>query len=290
MILIADSGSTKIRWAAISHEALTPITFTSAGINPAIMTTADIQAALSSALSSNIQEVPEHIYYYGAGCATPELCTVMARLLSEASGTDLCNINVYSDMTGAARALCADEAGIVCILGTGSNSCYYDGTTVTDNVSPLGYILGDEGSGAVLGRTLLGNVFKRQLPDDIIAAFHRAYPELTVASLIENVYRRPAPNRFLASFTPFIAEHMAHPAMHAMLLDAFTAFLRRNVQLYPHAHNVPIHFTGSVAAVFASILREAIDCTEGLALGKIAADPMPGLIEYHKNKTNNPAK
>lgn len=160
-------------------------------------------------------------------------------------------------MLAAARGLCGHEAGIACILGTGSNSCFYNGEEIVNNISPLGFILGDEGSGAVLGKLLVGDILKNQLPPAIKEAFLKQF-DLTAPEIIDRVYRQPFPNRFLASLSPFIAQHLEEPGIRQLVLDSFIAFFRRNVMQYDYTQ-YPVHFIGSVAHCYREILQEA--CT-----------------------------
>ena len=190
-------------------------------------------------------------------------------------------IEVHSDMLAAARALCGRRPGIACILGTGSNSCYYDGRELRANVPPLGFILGDEGSGAVLGRLLVGDLLKGQLAPALREAFVQDYG-LSTADIIERVYRRPFANRFLASFAPFLARHREDAGIHRLLVDAFRAFLTRNVMHYDWQH-LPAHFTGSIALHFQPELREAA-ASVGVQVGQVLASPMEGLIHYHAER------
>ena len=181
-------------------------------------------------------------------------------------------------MLGAARGLCGHEKGIVCILGTGSNSCFYDGEEIVSNVSPLGFILGDEGSGAVLGKLLVGDILKNQLPAQLKEEFLKQF-DLTAPEIIDRVYRQPYPNRFLASLSPFLAQHLVEPGIRTIVLNSFIAFIRRNVMQYDYTQ-YPVRFIGSVAYCYKEILQEAAKET-GLGIGKILQSPMEGLIEYH---------
>lgn len=182
-------------------------------------------------------------------------------------------------MLAAARGLCGHEAAIACVLGTGSNSCFYDGSEIVNNISPLGFILGDEGSGAVLGKLLVGDILKNQLSPALKEEFMKQF-DLTVPEIIDRVYRQPFPNRFLASLSPFMAQHLEEPAIHALVLGSFIAFLRRNVMQYDY-QQYPAHFIGSVAHCYKDVLQEAAQQT-GVLLGKVLRSPMEGLIEYHK--------
>ena len=188
-------------------------------------------------------------------------------------------------MLAAARGLCGYEAGIACILGTGSNSCFYNGEEIVNNISPLGFILGDEGSGAVLGKLLVGDILKNQLPPAIKEAFLKQF-DLTAPEIIDRVYRQPFPNRFLASLSPFIAQHLEEPGIRQLVLDSFIAFFRRNVMQYDYTQ-YPAHFIGSVAHCYKEILQEAAQET-GIRIGKILQSPMEGLIQYHSDPLHQP--
>jgi len=182
-------------------------------------------------------------------------------------------------MLGAARGLSGRNPGIVCILGTGSNSCYYDGDKIVSNVSPLGFILGDEGSGAVLGKRLVGDLLKNQLPAGLKEKFLQEF-DLTPALIIERVYRQPFPNRFLASLSPFLLRNMEEPALRSLVFDSFCSFLTRNVMQYGYKQ-YPVYFIGSIAYHYREILEEAI-LASGMQSGGIMQNPMEGLVKYHE--------
>lgn len=276
MILIADSGSTKTDWCVILNGA--PIRrIGTRGINPFFQSEEEIRQELTASLLPQLPEgTINSVYFYGAGC-TPEKAPVLRRALADSLSV-IGTIKIYSDMLAAARGLCGHEAGIACILGTGSNSCFYNGEEIAANVSPLGFILGDEGSGAVLGKLLIGDILKNQLPPAVQESFFQQF-DLTPAEIIDRVYRQPFPNRFLASLSPFLAQHLEEPAIRSLVLNSFTAFLRRNVMQYDYRH-YPAHFIGSVAHGYEELLKEAAQAT-GVRIGKILQSPMEGLIEYH---------
>lgn len=277
MILIADSGSTKTDWCVVLNG--TPIKqIGTKGINPFFQSEEDVQHELSVSL---LPQLPEgqinSVYFYGAGC-TPEKAPVLRRAIADSLPV-IGNIKVNTDMLAAAHGLCGREAGIVCILGTGSNSCFYNGEEIVNNVSPLGFILGDEGSGAVLGKLLVGDILKNQLPSALKEAFLEQFG-LTAPEIIDRVYRQPFPNRFLASLSPFLAQHLDEPAIYRLVSDSFTAFIRRNVMQYDYKQ-YPVHFIGSVAHCYKDILQEVAQQT-GIRIGKILQSPMEGLIQYHR--------
>ena len=283
MMLIADSSSTKTDWCVILDN--TPIKrIGTKGLNPFFQSEEEIQQELTHSLLPQLPEgTIDSVYFYGAGC-TPEKAPTLRRAIAD-SLPIVGNIKAYSDMLAAARGLCGREAGITCILGTGSNSCFYDGKEIVNHISPLGFILGDEGSGAVLGKLLVGDILKNQLSPAIKEAFLKQF-DLTVPEIIDRVYRQPFPNRFLASLSPFIAQHLEEPGIRQLVLGSFIAFLRRNVMQYDYTQ-YPAHFIGSVAHCYKEILQEAAQET-GIRIGKILQSPMEGLIQYHSDPLHQP--
>lgn len=280
MILIADCGSTKIDWCLLEKTKVAKQIFT-CGINAVMTTEEEIRGRIKSELIPELDTLASEVrsvFFYGAGCISPEVCGNVSRAL-KANLPTAETVEVYSDLVAAARALCGHEPGIACILGTGSNSCLYDGVGVADNVSPLGFILGDEGSGAVLGKLFIGDVLKKQMPQEICARFLDEY-DLDLLTIIRRVYREPQPNRFLASITPFLSKNIEVPEIHDMVLNAFKAFFRRNIRNYTNYDSYPINFIGSVAFYFRDVLAEAAEA-EGCHLGQVVKSPMPGLIRYH---------
>lgn len=280
MILIADCGSTKIDWCVLNNTKVEKQVFT-LGMNAVMLTEEEIRTRLSDELMGELGDHASQItavFFYGAGCISPEVCGNVARAI-KANIPSAENIEVYSDLVAAARALCGRQPGIACIMGTGSNSCYYDGTAVVANVSPLGFILGDEGSGTVLGKYFLGDVLKKQLPAEICAAFLQEY-DLDLLTIIRRVYKEPQGNRFLASVTPFLSKNINVPEIHALVLNAFRAFFKRNIKQYDASAEMPVNFIGSIAYYFADVLREAAEA-EGCTVGKIIKSPMEGLLKFH---------
>ena len=277
MKLIADSGSTKTDWCLMDGSTIMKCIKTK-GFNPFFETEKEIEYELSNALVPKIPRGTkiEAIHFFGAGC-TPEKAPIVARALMM-QVSDEARVEVCSDMVGAARALCGNEPGIVCILGTGSNSCEYDGKKIVKNVSPLGFILGDEGSGAVLGKILVGDLLKNQLGEELKEKFLAQY-HLTTAEIIDRVYRQPFPNRFLASLQPFMEDNLDNEAIFYLVMEAFSHFIARNVMQYDYQH-LPVHFTGSVAYAYRKVLEKSAELT-GIQLGIITNSPMEGLIKYY---------
>lgn len=273
MKLIADSGSTKTAWAVVGVEDKI---ITTSGINPIFMDVNTITDVLKTQLKPHIQENITEIYFYGAGCASEEKNNIIKEALNTVFG-DI-KVEIASDLLGAARGLCGHQSGIACIMGTGSNSCLYENGKISWNVPALGFILGDEGSGAVLGKLLMGNIFKNQLPEAVKEDFVQTYG-YNMMDVIEKVYRSPLPNRFLASFGPFIAKHKEVPEMKEMITSALESFIVRNVKQYPYT-TMPVSFTGSIAYYFSDILQD-LATRHGLTIGKIEKDPLRGLVEFH---------
>ena len=277
MILIADSGSTKTDWCLVDNGVLVKQIFTK-GTNPFFQTEDEISAEVSENLLPYLNTAKvDAVWFYGAGCAFPEKNEIVRAAIARHLDVP---IEVGSDLLGAARGLCGRQPGIACILGTGSNSCFYDGKEIVSNVSPLGFILGDEGSGAVLGKMLVGDVLKNQLPAALKEEFLARY-ELTPAIILERVYKKPFPNRFLASLSPFLVEHLDVPEIHTLVLNGFKAFFDRNVKQYDYKQ-YPVHLIGSLAFYYRPVLQEAAEQT-GVRLGTIKQSPMEGLISYHSN-------
>lgn len=277
MILIADSGSTKTDWVLHDSNSIVARVKTQ-GLNPTLQESEEIYNILKEELADKISsDAPDTIYFYGAGCAYEGANERMRTALSRIYPTK--NIEINSDLLAAARALCGYEEGIACILGTGSNSCLFDGKKIVENTPSLGYILGDEGSGAYLGRQLVSDCIKKQLPAAICKKFLTQY-NLTIAGILERVYHEPLPNRYLASFAPFLAENRNNAEVKALLKHCFTLFFQRNTMIYRRSW-LPIHIVGGIGITFANELKETAESL-GLSIGNIVESPMNGLIEYHK--------
>ena len=233
--------------------------FGTAGLNALLADAAETSRVMLEAESRIPADVNiTEIHYYGAGCATPEICGKIRRALEETIG---------------------DRRGIACILGTGSNSCLYDGSAIERNIPSLGFILGDEGSGASLGKRLVADAFKGHLPRTVAERFLDEYG-LTLGEILDKVYRSPAPSRFLASLVPFIHGHLWNPYVYSLVMNEFRSFFTRNVSPYAGSRALPVSFTGSIAFHFADILRKTAD-ELGFSVGEITRQPLDGLIRYH---------
>lgn len=288
-LLLADSGSTKTDWLLLCPSGAEARAVT-AGLNPFMNTRetltsvlqSDLLPALPFASEDGVVREPSakdmEVYFYGAGCrgtGTEDMTSALRAVFPEAS------LHVESDLLGAARAACREEEGIACILGTGSNSCLYDGHDIVQNVSPLGYILGDEGSGAVLGRRLIGDVLKHQLPAEVCQLFAAEYPD-TVDDIIRRVYREPNANRYLASFAPFLGRHRDLKAVQGLIKDEFRRFFERNIAQYGHPE-MPLNFVGSIAFFLRTELQ-TVAAEMGYRVGRILRSPIEGLREYYLEK------
>ena len=288
MILIADSGSTKTDWCLCNNGIILQSIQTQ-GINPYHQSEEAIEEVLTHELLSQLTKNTAfksddslQVIFYGAGCANETANNRVKEAIQKVLGVN--DITIHSDLLGAARALCGHEEGIACVLGTGSNSCLYNGKEIIANIPPLGYILGDEGSSAVLGRRLVGDCLKNQLPEALRQEFFNEY-QLTQEIILEKVYRQPLANRFLASLTPFLSKHREVPEVHRLLVDSFVDFFVRNVKQYRRPW-LPIQCVGSIANAFNSEVKEAAESL-GMELGTIQQSPMEGLISYHCSTLGN---
>ncbi|MBQ9603546.1 MAG: ATPase [Paludibacteraceae bacterium] len=300
MILLADSGSTKVHWCLVTASGQCSDVFTD-GINPLFQTCDAMRNSICNQLLPQISSLLwagtlTHVFFYGAGC-TPEKKVFVQRALEGVFKK--AEVSVESDMLGAARGLLNRNTGVACILGTGSGSCFYNGETIEWCVPSLGYILGDEGSAAVLGKRLVGDLLKNQLDvqGDNVQSTKENLKELffkeqntSMADIIERVYRQPFPNRFLAKLSKFCADHIEDQRIHALVYDHFVQFIRRNLKQYFAKNDQMVNdqmvngvgFVGSIAYYYRPILEEAMRA-EGLPLGTILKDPIEGLKEFHRN-------
>lgn len=282
MILIADSGATKTDWMILSENS--GIEIQTKGINPFHQTKDKIQSVICKELVPKLKNFDtndiDSIFFYGAGCL-PETSTAIKEILDNTFVN--ANSEIHTDLTGAARALCKNSPGIACILGTGANSCEYDGTNIINNVSPLGYILGDEGSGAYLGKRFIGDCLKNQLPSYLKEGMLKEL-NLNVKGILDKVYREPQANRFLASVTPYIYRHKSDKDVKEFLKDCFGDFFKRNLRSYNK--NLKVSFTGSVAWFFQDEITETATGL-GYSTGIFIKNPIYGLADYHKNQFIN---
>lgn len=278
MIIIADSGGTSTSWAVIKEEEIS--FYDTCGYNAVHSPSGLLYDSIKNTPLAEEGEEADDVWFYGAGCASDAAIKRVKIQLKKAFPE--AKLHVCSDMLGAAQALCGHKAGIACILGTGSNSCLYDGEKITANTPPLGYILGDEGSGAALGKRFLGLLLKGHLPEDVANKFFDRYPSFDRQTIIERVYRQPGANAFLGSMCMFVRSIINHPVINDMVIEEFRRFFRLNLKPYPGGRILPVHFTGSVAYHFSRQLRNAASA-EGYTVGKIEPSPLNGLIEFLAN-------
>ena len=276
MILIADSGSTKTDWC-VAKDGFTVKRFTTQGINPYHQDERRINGIVLDELLPQTGEYKlKKIVFYGSGCRDETIPT-MKNILYSAFNNKV-EVEISSDLLGAARAICGHEEGIACILGTGSNSCLYDGKKIVGNIPPLGYILGDEGSGATLGKIFINEIFKNSRMYDLKKEFLQVL-KMTEGDIIDRVYRQPMANRFLASLAPFIHSHIERNEVNEIVTENFRQFLLKNVKRY-HRDDLQVSFIGSIAWHFKSqLLQSALE--ENVYVGSVEKSPMDGLLRYH---------
>lgn len=276
MKLIADSGSTKTAWKLIESPGKSKDIKTF-GLNPFFRTEDEIYEEVKNTLFPETGNKIHEIYFYGAGVVNEEKGNIVKNALNRIYPNAV--IEAHSDVVGAARALFGNNAGIACILGTGSNVCLYDGEKITGGVSPLGFILGDEGSGAVMGRKLLGDYFKEVMPAYLREKFKEQF-NITREEALNRVYRGEKPNQFLAQFTPFLSENADSDYCQEFVQRNFTEFFDRNVTRIPNFLDFQIGFVGSVAWHFSNILNTTAK-SFGFDKTTIIKDPIDGLEKYY---------
>ena len=274
--LIADSGATKAEWSLLNNGKRK--TILTQGISPYFLNKDQVSDLLLKELKPKLKDVQiDEIYYYGTGCSNPDNVKLMKKAIRQVFPD--AKIDVNHDLLAAARALCGNEKGIACILGTGSNSCYFNGKRIVSNSPGLGYVLGDEGSGAYLGRKVLQYYLYNTFDDELRGRFDLTYLTNT-KEILENVYKNPLPNRYLAGFVMFLAENRGHYMIENIIEDCLNDFFFTHLCKYKETWTLPVNFAGSVAFGFRDVLEELCHSYE-FELGKILKKPMSGLIEYH---------
>lgn len=277
MKVIVDSGSTKADWKFLSGEEETSLH--TMGFNPVFHSSDQIEKEVNKAFNGivNLEQEAE-IYFYGSGCWDQKRKVIIENGLKRVFTN--AKIDVHHDLLGAARATCGNDPGISCIIGTGSNTCLYDGKDVIDNVTNLGYLCGDEGSGTHLGKKLIRHYFYRELPKELETAFE-VFVGGGKQKILDTVYDGTPPNVYLASFTRFMSEHVDHPFIQRILYRSFAEFIDRHVRKYPGHLKLPVHFIGSIAYVFQDMLK--IVLTErAMHHGIFIKQPIDNLVAYHR--------
>ncbi|HXB95120.1 MAG TPA: BadF/BadG/BcrA/BcrD ATPase family protein [Puia sp.] len=276
-ILIADSGSTKCEWCLLQGGKKKRVD--TQGISPYFLDSAGIGQVLQRELLPALKEVRvDEIFYYGTGCNNPDNRKIVQKAIRLAF--PVARVHVTHDLMGAALALCGSSKGICCILGTGSNSCYFDGRKIAKNSPGLGFILGDEGSGAYLGKKVLQYYLYNTFDEDLRYKFDAKYATNS-KEILESVYKQPLPNRYLASYTLFLAENRGHYMIENIIEDGLNDFFFNHLCKYRESWKLPIHFVGGVASGFRDVIRDLCNSYE-FELGKILQKPMEGLIKYHQ--------
>jgi len=275
MIVIGESSSTRTEWVIVEGRDIKEHAFTT-GLNPFFQTRREISHSIRLELpEAFFRRRWSHVYFYGAGCATQEKKKIIESSLVAQFKTP---VTVESDLLGAARGLLVHQSGLACILGTGSNSCLYNGNEITKNVAPLGYILGDEGSGAYLGKILISDILKSLAPVHIADAFFEKFMVAT-NTLMDDVYSNPMPSRALSHYSTFLAEHLDDPYVLNLVYSAFMLFFKRNIAQYDYREQ-NLCFVGSTCVLFKPILLK-VAADFGVKISKIIRYSMPGLVEYH---------
>jgi N-acetylglucosamine kinase-like BadF-type ATPase len=276
--LIADSGSTKAEWCLVNRGKIKTI-FTQ-GISPYFLSAGQIKELLSKELLPKLKKTAiDEVHYYGTGCANPANAKLVANAIRQLIPG--AKVDVHHDLMAAARALCGREKGIACILGTGSNSCYYNGKKIVKNSPGLGYVLGDEGSGAYLGKKVLQYYLYQTFDEELKGRFEITY-RTSAPEILENVYKKPLPNRYLAGFTRFLAENRGHYMIENIIEDGLNDFFFNHLCKYRETWTLPVSFAGSVAFGFKDVLQQLCASYE-FELGKVMKNPMEGLVEYHSS-------
>lgn len=276
MKLIADSGSTSTSWVLLDKKVIKK--HDTGGFNPYYMDAGILENILSGELPKDLAEANiSDIYYYGSGCSTKNNCNIVRTALADFFPG--ARIEIQHDLLAAARALLGHNEGIACILGTGSNSCSYDGEKIRANVPSLGYMFGDEGSGAYIGRKFLEAYLKKKLAGEVMQAFDNEFG-LSLEDILHSVYNVGNPSGYMASFTHFLSKHEHHDDVREIIHESFTAFFNESVSKYPRYKQMPVSFVGSVAYYFRHILNQAA-WQSGITIGKIEQAPIEGLVRFH---------
>lgn len=275
MILVADSGSSKTDWMAYSPAKI--LNFSTQGINPYFVNAFDVNKILSKNKDlSTYADAIKEVYFFGSGCSSPDKHEIISNGLSSFFTNAF--ISVDHDLIGSAYATCGDKKGLTCILGTGSNIAYFDGEKVHDGKHGLGYILGDEGSGTYFGKKVLVAYLYGLMPADLSAVFAKNF-DVDKASVINNIYQKPFPNSYLATFSRFMNTNKTHPFIKQILRDGFQEFIDTNVKDYKAYKTLECNFVGSISFYYQEMLREVF-ADNGIRVGKILQKPIEGIFEY----------
>lgn len=278
MVAIVDAGSTKCDWVILDDFKKVFLKTETIGFNPNIINPELIVPEIqkNTSLVSTKNSIKK-VFFYGSGCGVPENRAVVEKELQRFFTQ--AEIAVKEDLTAAAYAAYNGKPAIVCILGTGSNSCYFDGENLKIELPSLGFLLGDEGSGSSIGKQLVRRYFMKKLPDDLRQAFEDKY-QLTIDVALKNMYHNPRANAYLADFNKFVVQHKSHPYFQNMVFDEMKNFFDYQVLPYPEAKEAEINFIGSIAYYYENILRSAA-AELNLKMGSVVQKPIESLVNYH---------
>ncbi|HLG34789.1 MAG TPA: N-acetylglucosamine kinase [Bacteroidia bacterium] len=277
MILIADSGSTKTDWVLVD-ENLNRHSFSTRGFNPFLVSQEQIENILAAEIHIGIDKaLIKQIYFYGAGCSDDIRCGIVRDALKKFFSNAVIEIN--HDLLGAARAMCGTQKGIVAILGTGSNSCVFDGTKITEQIPSLGYILGDEGSGAYISKKFIAAYLYREMPDDLLKELDKE-PGMKKEEILSQLYHTEMPSGYLAGFMRLVQNNISHTFVSSLVKNCFSDFLMHHVCRYSGYDKIPMHCIGSVGFHFSSLLKQAA-AEKNIRLEKIIEKPVDSLVDFH---------
>ena len=277
MKLIIDCGSTKADWVIINNSEVIKSFYTE-GFNPNYTDINTISSIISGNLSyhNHLHDIRE-IYFYGSGCGNEKNCSLIEEILSSVFIN--AKVSVTNDMMAACHALFGNNEGIACILGTGSNSCRYNGVEITENMVSLGYVLGDEGGGSHLGKSLLHDYYYRILPDELSKKLENEF-DMRLNVFLDNVYHNNQVSRYLASFSIFLYKNIEHEYVKSLCSRCFDVFIDNFISRYEHAKGYEIGFVGSIAFYFQDIIKQRLEI-KGLRISKILKNPIEGLVVFH---------
>ena len=280
MILIADSGSTKTDWRLIDGEGKIH-QYKTIGLNPFFNTSEEITEKLNRELVSSFKQIKpeqiEKVFFYGAGCSTVYFNSIAKKGIEQVFPK--AKVEIEHDLLAAARALCGREPGIAAILGTGSNSCLYDGEKITDNVTALGFMLGDEGSGTHMGKQLIRDYFYRNMPQEIRSNFEHRF-KLDKDEIFQKVYQQELPNRYLASFSKFIFQNIEHEYAINLVKNSLTEFIKEHITKYEDYQQFTLNVVGSIGFYYSRILKEVAE-EKGITVGTLVETPIAALTTFH---------
>ncbi|NPD45026.1 MULTISPECIES: N-acetylglucosamine kinase [unclassified Lentimicrobium] len=280
MILIADSGSTKTDWVLWIPKTNEVFKYKTKGLNPYFTKSSEITEEMREHFASDDLIQLKEIFFYGSGCGSIDSKSIVFEGLTNACKN--AKIHIEHDLMASARSLLGNEKGIACILGTGSNACLYDGKVIIGEAVSFGYIMGDEGSGNHIGRMLLKAIFNGKAPKELVMDFNDKYPHLDLSRLLDQLYNLPNPNRFLASFSPFVLSNQDKKFVRALIESSFNQFLDEFVVDLSMDKSLPVSFQGSIAWSYKAILKKVLG-DRGFKMGNIIKQPIDTLLEFHKN-------